>query len=157
AFVDSNRHDATSTDINTYNGFITTDASVITYPGGTIGMWQVIGSTEASNAATPLFTDLTTGVYGTNNQQIATSGQALISADHVVYDQHLASQIDAPVFTGLFFHGTTLSVFALGEGTGLVEAGSAGLGPFWLSFAFRDKTDQLFLYGYAEFTVGPTT
>jgi hypothetical protein len=157
-FVDSNGHPATSTNIADYNNFIQTDAGVIHYPGGTIGTWHVIGSTDATNEATPLFTDTSTPVYDTTNTLLASSGAAELANGAIQFDQNGASQSGGFVFTGLLSDGTTSTGSALGDVFVRVgDAGSPG-GDAWggglealLSTQSRD------LYGYALFTVGPAS
>jgi hypothetical protein len=156
-FVDSTPHDATSTDITTYNGFITTDAGVIKYPGGTIGMWQVIGSTADINAATPLFTDISTRVYSTANQELAASGTAFLQNGEIDTDQNGMPQVGLQVFTGLN-KGVPVIGAQLGEPFG-VSTGLSGskLDGFGLGAVFVLGGNNQALYGYSEFTVGPTS
>jgi hypothetical protein len=156
-FVDSSGHPATSTNIADYNNFIQTDAGVIHYPGGTIGTWQVIGSTEAANEAKPLFTDTSTPVYDTTNALLASSGAALLAQGGIQFDQNGVSQSGGFVFTGLLSDGTTGTGAALGNLFVRVgDAGSPG-GDAWGGIEALPSTQSRDLYGYALFTVGPAS
>jgi hypothetical protein len=153
-FTDADFHSATSTNIADYNKFIQTDASGIHYAAGTISSWQVIGSTEASNAAQALFANTSTPVYSTSGSKLSDTGLTLLSA--AILEDQAGGFPASPVtvFTGLNSDGTTFAGNALGDS--FVGTGDFGekLSGFGLSTgAQQGGADHL--YGYATFTVGP--
>jgi hypothetical protein len=160
-FVDSTTHPATSTNIADYNTFIQTDASGITYPGGTIGSWQVIGATAAVNEASSLFTDTTTPVYDVSGTELSTSGSGLLSAPGgIVLDQTGVITPALHVSTGLQPNGNPALNEELGGPAGtVVQAGTPGitLDLTGLSGFLVPRDSLEALYGFAEFTVGPST
>jgi hypothetical protein len=156
-FVDSNGHPATSKNIADYNNFIQADAGVIHYAGGTIGTWQVIGSTDATNEAAPLFSDTSTPVYDTTNALLASSGAALLAQGGIQFDQNGVSQSGGFVFTGLRSDGTTSTGNALGDLFVRIGAPGSPGGDTWGGIEALPSTQARDLYGYALFTVGPAS
>jgi hypothetical protein len=157
-FLDSTPTTATSTDITTYDNAITTAASGITYPGGTIGPWQVIGATASTNQALPLFTASTVPVYDVSGDQLATTGVSYLAAGFSPsIDQNQTARLGDLAWTGLNADGTTDAISAIGDFGTIV--GSAGLANNLggLSFTGFLSTGSEELYGYALLTVGPTT
>jgi hypothetical protein len=158
-FVDSHVQLATSTNITDYNAAIQADASGILYPGGTISAWHIIGSTEATNAATPLLTDTTSPVFGTNNQEISVSGWSLLGAA-ISLDQNGNSAVGHVLGagSGLTSTGDTAAGFALGDspfifGHPRVTLNNGGLD----ANAPISNSSGVGYYGFAKLTVGPTS
>jgi hypothetical protein len=163
-FLDSTKTDATSADISTYNNAVASAASGLTYPGGAIGVWRVIGATESVNASTPLFTNTTTPVYDVLGSRLADTGvEYLQFGNSPDIDQNGVGLSDfGRTWTGLNRHGDIDSGQALGDSD--VTLGLAGsplsgntISTVGLKFVGGNPTSSFDLYGYALFTVGPTT
>jgi MYXO-CTERM domain-containing protein len=108
-FYDSTIGNAESTNIATYNALIATAASGITYSGGTIGTWQIIGATASADPAAALFSSslpvyqagLVGGVTFTETK-LASSGSAwLASGVTPNYNQNGTPGAGRPTWTGL--------------------------------------------------------
>jgi hypothetical protein len=162
-FLDSTTHPATSTNIDDYNKFIHDDAAGITCPGGTIGAWQVIGATNANNAASPLFTNTTAPVYDLLGTNLAPSGVDYLATGYAPHvDQNGLQPVLGDVWTGLngnkvaTFNGNSLalgSTFAVAFGLAGDRMSNGGL----LYAELSGTSESHLLYGYALLTVGPTT
>jgi hypothetical protein len=159
-FLDSTLVSATSTDITTYQNDITTAASGITYSGGTIGAYHVIGATPSTNDATTLSSDTSTHVYNLNSQLQTTSGGSYISQGlSPSIDQNGNTAPGAPVWTGLGALAKPSATQELGGSSGETAFGVNGalfstVGLFEGAAPSQDTAD---LYGFALLTVGPTT
>jgi hypothetical protein len=157
-FLDSTPIQATSTDISTYDKAIATAATGITYPGGTIGAWQVIGATEATNAAQQLFTNTTTPVYDLLGNLLASSGVSYLTRGASPdIDQNGVTQFGVAVWTGLNADGSMQFLLTVG-----FNPAEFGISVLPLRHGGLDQgnaaqnTFSLPLYGYALLTVGPT-
>jgi hypothetical protein len=152
-----------STNIADYNTVFRQDASGISYSGGTIGPWQVIGATATANQATALFTDTTTPVFDILGHELSQLGQGLLTAPGgISLDQNGHPLQSFPVLTGLDPNGAS-SPFPLGnpvDDTSFGESGTpldtTGLGGIGVEGSSSSNNLNV-LYGYGLLTVGPTT
>jgi hypothetical protein len=74
-FYDSTIGNAEATSISTYNGYITTAASGITYSGGTISSWQILGATAAADPAATVFSS-SLSIYDDEGHLLGANGAA---------------------------------------------------------------------------------
>ena len=158
-FLDSTGGAAASTDITNYDNAVSNAASGITYSGGTIGSWSIIGATASSDAAANLFSS-SLAVYDLDGNLLASSGSAYLSSGSAPSIDQNGNQSSAnvPVFTGLGKGDTAADpMFALG---GPNNASIVGLvGNIMSGDGLRDtekpEVDTLDYYGYATFTAAP--
>jgi hypothetical protein len=115
AFVDTTIGHATSTSISTYDASITTAAANITYSGGTIGTWQVLGATASSDPAASAFSSLFP-VYDDKGDLLGTSGSEWQTAGYTPrFDQTGTAANGRPTWTGLGQNGAPASGDQLGQ------------------------------------------
>jgi len=115
-FVDTTIGHATDTNISDYNALITTAASGnITYPGGTIGSWQILGATATADPAASAFSS-TLAIYDDKGDKLGTSGpQWLASGGVPEYNQTGTASNGRPTWTGLLASGAAASGNTLGS------------------------------------------
>ncbi|MGD9719719.1 MAG: PEP-CTERM sorting domain-containing protein [Pirellulales bacterium] len=150
-FVTAGVRDATSTDINDYNAFVTAQAALNPLLPATT--WHAIGSTDAVDAAS----NAPSGgfdVYNTQGIQVTGSGgiYAFTLLNPIKYDQYGVAT-NGPVWTGSNYDGTGFPAYELGEAgelmTGFSTAATFGL---WASddpFTWFAE-DELPLYALSE-------
>jgi hypothetical protein len=159
-FLDSTPTTATSPDITTYNNAVATAASGITYPGGTIGAWQIIGATAASNEYPGLFNSGDYPIYDVKGDLLDVEPSIYQEVGLSPYiDQNGNNLQGARVWTGLLYgDGTPYPGLELGNdestyaGSGILIIGDGIGSPLDLL-----STNRLDLYGYALLTVGPNS
>jgi PEP-CTERM motif len=117
-FVDTTIGHATDTSIADYNSLIATAASGITYSGGTIGSWQILGATAAADPAATVFSS-SLPIYDDLGHLLGTSGPEWLSAGAVPqYNQTGTASEGRPTWTGLLANGNPASGDQLGGSTG---------------------------------------
>jgi hypothetical protein len=156
-FLDTVGGPATPGTIGDYNTEIAAAASGITYQGGTIGNWSIIGATASTNGARALFNS-SLPVYDLDGGKLASSGVSYltngISPD---IDQSGGVFSSQTVWTGLTSEGTPASPNTLGQpdfGPASVVGESGNfLAGFGLNVALQKPTGSISdYYGYATFT-----
>jgi hypothetical protein len=115
-FVDTTIGHATDTSIADYNALITTAASGnITYPGGTIGSWQILGATAAADPAASAFSS-SLAIYDDKGDKLGTSGSEWLSSGSVPeYNQTGTASNGRPTWTGLLANGNAATGNTLGS------------------------------------------
>jgi hypothetical protein len=116
AFVTANGTDALSTDITTYDAFVTAEANLSPELAALATTWRVIGSTAAVDAVTHVA--ITGPVFGLDGVQIATGAADL-------FDGSIAS----PVNVNQFGAGTPFAIVwtgSLANGTSFIPAEALG-------------------------------
>jgi hypothetical protein len=115
-FVDTTIGHATDTNIADYNALITTAASGnITYPGGTIGSWQILGATATADPAASAFSS-TLAIYDDKGDKLGTSGSEWLSSGSVPeYNQTGTASNGRPTWTGLLANGNAATGNTLGS------------------------------------------
>jgi hypothetical protein len=147
---------ATATTISTYNALITTAAAGITYPGGTIGTWQVLGATATSDPAAGAFSS-SLAIYDVKGDVLGTSGSEWLTAGTTPrYDQTGTAANGRPVWTGLLQNGQPAPGNQLGQ-TNVTQGTTDPAPPGELSLGGLDggataATGFGVLYGFAIFT-----
>lgn len=160
AFVTSDYLQAVSTDIETYNTFVNTDAAGATYAGATV-LWKVVGSTSAVNArdnvggygsSTPIYlvdgtriaNDLTTNTGGFWSGSLLTG---------TVLNMHLdGTTINDETWTGSNDDGTSYTGYVLGDGFSIV--GDTNSTYSFINYDSERGTGYYYLYGMsADLTV----
>jgi hypothetical protein len=151
--VDSVGGTAQSTNISDYNAAITSAASGISYQGGSIGSWSIIGSTAATNAATALFAS-PLPVYDIVGHLLSSSGQTYLTGVTPSFTETGGQVIpNTNVWTGLGNNATT-SPFALGAVQTQAVFGFTGVtvNTFGINAQIDAIADRKLYYGYATFT-----
>jgi MYXO-CTERM domain-containing protein len=115
-FVDTTIGHATDGSIADYNALITTAASGnITYPGGTISSWQILGATAAADPAASVFSS-TLPIYDDKGDKLATNGATwLAGGDTPLYSQTGSGAGGRPTWTGLGENGAPAAGNTLGS------------------------------------------
>jgi hypothetical protein len=159
-FLDSTGGTAISQNINDYNTAVSSAASGITYSGGTIGSWSIIGSTRTVNEATALFTS-PLPVYDLHGALLGSNGNSyFMTALSPSIDQNGTQTNGAATWTGLesFPPFDTDSQFPLGNPNGVTGGDSheplAGEG---LKSGVTPPSAHFDYYGFATFTAGTAT
>ena len=100
--VDSIGGAAVSANVSDYSAAISSAASGISYQGGSIGSWSILGSTAGTSAATALFTSCL-HVYDIRGL-LSPSGQSYLTRGRTpLFDQKGLLASDPFVFAGLTF------------------------------------------------------
>ena len=133
AFVTADSVPATSTDINYYNSFVTTEAGQDSILSSLRVTWNAIGSTDAVNANVNAPNNGSIPVYNTNGQLVADSSDPLYSGQGIYnsidYQQDGSISQNFYVWTGSDVHGDLCPITnnswtnVLGLGDPLVEEG----------------------------------
>jgi hypothetical protein len=114
-FVDTTIGHATDTSIADYNALITTAASNITYSGGSISNWQILGATAAADPAATVFTS-TLPIYDDKGDKLANTGVAWVAGgDTPLYSQTGSGAGGRPTWTGLSETGAPATGNTLGS------------------------------------------
>jgi hypothetical protein len=161
AFVTRGLTNATSTDINYYNTFVSTDAAAYTYGGQAI-TWKAIASTQSVTARDNI------GGFGTNvpvylvdgtkvANDLTTNAGGLWSGSLI---SNLNRQIDgtSPTTSTVFEERVWTGTWQNGEPSGVPELGTGGprYGRFdstndgWITFLTQGNLEQSRLYGISE-------
>ncbi len=159
-FVDTTIGHATSTSISDYNALITTAAANITYSGGTISAWQILGATATADPAASAFSS-TLPIYDDLGHKLGTSGSEWLSSGSVPdYSQAGTGASGRPTWTGLLASGAAASGDTLGASNvtyGYPEPGAIGaLSGGGLNSGTTAGSGYGVYYGFATFTVTPT-
>jgi hypothetical protein len=115
-FVDTTIGHATDTSIADYNTLISTAATGnITYPGGTIGSWQILGATATADPAATVFSS-TLPIYDDKGDKLGTSGSEWLASGAVPeYNQTGTASNGRPTWTGLLANGNAATGNTLGS------------------------------------------
>jgi hypothetical protein len=167
AFVSSGTTSASSSDIASYDRFITrlADTAGLGTYGGSSVTWQVLGSTNAVNATDPGRepASLTAPIFTLDGNEVAANAAALWNTDSVT----LSGPIDITetgvnaadtrgVWTGTFALGTSLAEYGLGSGTVVTGYTNYKLGAQWIAGACcRSGRSGLPVYGISEVLTVP--
>jgi hypothetical protein len=157
-FVDTTIGHATDTSISDYNALITTAASGnITFPGGTIGSWQILGATATADPAASAFSSALP-IYDDKGDKLGTSGSEWLASGSVPeYSQAGTGANGRPTWTGLLASGAAASGDTLGASNvtyGYPEPGALGaLSGGGLNSGTTAGSGFGVYYGFATFTV----
>jgi hypothetical protein len=115
-FVDTTIGHATDTSIADYNTLISTAATGnITYPGGTIGSWQILGATATADPAATVFSS-SLPIYDDKGNKLGTSGSQWLASGAVPeYNQTATASNGRPTWTGLLANGNAATGDTLGS------------------------------------------
>jgi hypothetical protein len=92
---------AESTSISTYDTAVTSAAANFSYTGGTIGSWEIIGATAATNQAAALWAT-TLPIYNDKGTLVGANGSAYLASGYSPnYDQNGSGAAGRPTWTGL--------------------------------------------------------
>jgi hypothetical protein len=168
-FTSSETTDATSTDIATYNTFVTNVALNVPQLAALGTTWKAIGSTDSVNARDNTGTNpATTGVpiYQLNDTRFVDNNSALWT-DNIVTPLTISETgetISGSVWTGSNTDGTAWNNGGFGPTQGLGDF-SNSFGPIlgttndffagWIVFSFDPPTSQHFMYGISEVLTVP--
>jgi hypothetical protein len=159
-FFDSIGATAMSANIADYNAAVTSAASGIVYPGGTIGSWSIIGATPTVDGSAPLFTS-NLPVYDLRGTLLASTG-ALYQATgpSPSIDQSGALFPAYPAWTGLIALGIpAIPLYNLGGGGPFPSYGLSSYPPpadGWGGLGGPSPSETEALYGFAVFTASPS-
>jgi hypothetical protein len=156
-FIDTTGGTAVSTKIADYNGDVGAAASGITYSGGTIGSWFIIGATATDDPAQALFAS-PLPVYNLNGGKLAQTGVDYLNAGkspEIAADG--TDHFGTLAWTGLAVGGGPFTDHQLGQST--VSRGEAGtsFNGSGVDVQVRPPTSGNAFYGYATFTAAPAT
>jgi hypothetical protein len=159
-FFDSIGATAISANITDYNAAVTSAASGIVYPGGTIGSWSIIGATPTVDGAAPLFGS-NLPVYDLRGTLLASTGSSYqATGPSPSIDQSGALFPAYPAWTGLIDVGIpAITVFNLGGGGAFPSYGLSSYPPpadGWGGQLGHSPSDTLAVYGFAVFTASPS-
>lgn len=157
-----------STDITTYNAAITSAASGISYSGGTIGAWQILGATAAADPAATVFSSSLSvwevgypppanDVY--TETKLASSGSTWISGGSTPSAQQSGAENvrNALVWTGLNGNGTPDTGFTLGSANVQVGYDGATFPNGLNGSGVQANSGFAQYYGWAIFTAAEPT
>jgi len=154
AFVTSGTRDATSTDINVYNLFVTNQANSSPRLLALNTTWRVIGSTASVNAITNIGFSLTTAIYNTAGDLVATGNPDLfdgILESPIRWDQSGNEPAFTIVWTGTDTSGGGLNPLG-GFGPRLGQSNRRNFR--WTSFINTDGSEEHPFYAISgELTV----
>jgi PEP-CTERM motif-containing protein len=147
-FATADLHNAVSTDIATYNAFVTSEAALGVPFGLPSGVtWTAVASTSTVNANVNAPSG-TLPVYNTDGQEVAAAGVGIYTGtlENVVgFDQYGATATAAQannVWTGSDFQGAGLHHATLGGG-GNGEVGQLAIDSTWLQFALEPQAAEV--------------
>ena len=146
-FVTADPHNATSSDIDIYNQFVSQEASFSSELPPDATTWNAVASTDTTDANVNAPSG-TYPVYNTAGQLVADAGVGIYTGvlQHLVaYDQfgNLATEAqDNNVWTGSDYTGTGIAGNTLG-GFGDAEIGQFALDGTWLQFTTAVKISEV--------------
>ncbi len=147
-FVTADPHSAVSTDIGTYNAFVTSEAALGVPFGLPSGVtWKAVASTSTVDANVNAPSG-TLPVYNTAGEEVTAPGVGIYTGalDHIVgFDQFggVATEAQANnVWTGSDFHGFGIAQATLGGG-GNGEVGQFAVDSTWLQFAQQPQAAEV--------------
>jgi hypothetical protein len=157
---------AESTNIATYNAAIASAASGITYSGGTIGAWQILGATATADPAATVFSSSLSvwevgypppanDVY--TETKLATTGATWIAGGSTPSAQQSGAENvrNALVWTGLNGNGTPDTGFTLGSANVQVGYDGAAFPNGLNGSGVQASSGYGQYYGFAIFTASP--
>ena len=160
AFITSTATDATSTDINYYNTFVSNVAGGVPQLAALGTTWKAIGSTASIDARDNTGTNpASTGVpiYTLAGVRIANNNADLwdgtIQSPLNVWEDGTAAP--AIAWTGSVASGTVFAGFALGTVSGVRGGNDGFTDSNWIDYGWQDVTTDYGLYAMSDVLVAP--